>query len=82
MSHKPCSKDGVQFKMVHRSTKGGKVRNIDIIGSDEEIALIKDMIQNAGEGLVFNRIHSAFDEHYFIYGANIVESFYIKEDDG
>lgn len=45
--------------------KGGKVRNIDIIGSEMEINLIKDMMMRAGEGLVFNKIHSAFDEHYY-----------------
>ena len=51
--------------LFHIKGKGGKVRNIDVIGSDTEIKLIKNMMQRAGEGLVFNTIHGAFDEHYY-----------------
>lgn len=45
--------------------KGGKVRNVDIIGSDMEIAAIKKRMNMAEDGLVFQHVHSAFDEHYY-----------------
>ena len=44
--------------------KGGKIRNVDILGSDEEIKMIVDAMHSADECLVFSHVHSAFDEHY------------------
>lgn len=44
--------------------KGGKIRNVDLFGSEAELKLIKRKMQQAGEGLVFPRVHSALDEHF------------------
>lgn len=56
--------DNGKLYLFHIRGKGGKVRNVDVIGSKAEIKLIKDMMMRAGDGLVFNHIHSAFDEHH------------------
>ncbi|MCF0127428.1 MAG: hypothetical protein HUJ70_02610 [Pseudobutyrivibrio sp.] len=45
--------------------KGGKVRDAIVICSDDELKIIIKRMKAAGEGLVFNHVHSAFDEHYY-----------------
>lgn len=45
--------------------KGGKVRDITIIGSPKEIEYVVNTMRAAKEGLVFQSVHSAFDEHYY-----------------
>lgn len=51
--------------------KGGKIRDIDIIGSPKEVENIINVMMSAKNGKVFSHIHSAFDEHYYrsIYAA-------------
>lgn len=55
--------DGTLYLFQIRG-KGGKVRNVDIHGDASELAVIKKMMANAGEGLVFYKVHNAYDEHY------------------
>ncbi|MFR0929882.1 MAG: hypothetical protein ACLSIM_11530, partial [Monoglobus pectinilyticus] len=49
---------------VHRSTKGGRVRRINFVGSKDEIALCCD-IMSKGNGLtkVWGKVHSGADIH-------------------
>lgn len=51
---------------VHRSTKGGRVRRINFVGSKAEIALCCD-IMSKGSGLskVWGKVHSAADIHSY-----------------
>lgn len=49
---------------VHiRKGKGGKMRDAKVIGSPEDIEFIFRKLKAAGEGRVFAKIHSAFDQH-------------------
>lgn len=43
--------------------KGGRVREIPIIGTDAEIRRVVDMMSAAGDRLVFVRVHAAADVH-------------------
>ncbi len=54
--------NGVLFVHV-RKGKGGKMRDAKVIGSPEDIAFILRKMKAAGEGRVFSKIHSAFDQH-------------------
>ena len=56
--------DNGKLFLFHIKGKGGKIRNVDLIGSAEEITVIKKTMAQAGEGLVFPKVHSAYDEHY------------------
>lgn len=51
--------------------KGGKIRDVDIIGSPKEVENIIKAMKSAKDGKVFAHIHSAFDQHYYrsIYAA-------------
>lgn len=51
---------------VHRSTKGGRVRRINFVGSKDEIALCCD-IMSKGSGLtkVWGKVHSGADIHSY-----------------
>lgn len=51
---------------VHRSTKGGRVRRINFVGSKDEIALCCD-IMSKGNGLtkVWGKVHSGADIHSY-----------------
>ena len=51
---------------VHRSTKGGRVRRINFVGSKDEIALCCD-IMSKGNGLtkVWDKVHSGADIHSY-----------------
>ena len=53
------------FRLFQVKGKGGKVRNIDIIGDSLEINAIKKRMITAENGLVFSHVHSAFDEHHY-----------------
>ena len=65
-----------QLQLFNIKGKGGKVRTIDIIGSEAEIELIKKRMALSGAGLVFSHVHSAFDEHYYrsIYACRAYKS--------
>lgn len=56
--------DGGYF-IANVKGKGGKVRNIDLIGTDKEIKAVVKLMTSSKGGLVFPHIHSAFDEHYY-----------------
>lgn len=45
--------------------KGGRVRNVDVIGSKDEVKNLVKLMDLAKDGLVFNKIPSAFDCHYY-----------------
>lgn len=45
--------------------KGGRVRNVDVIGSKAEVDTVVKLMTMAKDGLVFNKISSAFDCHYY-----------------
>ena len=45
--------------------KGGKIRNVDVIGSKAEVEKVIKLMMAASDGKVFSHIHSAFDEHYY-----------------
>lgn len=44
-------------------TKGGKRRTVPIIGAPEEIALVCQLMQQAGDGKVFDHVPSGMDVH-------------------
>ncbi len=45
--------------------KGGKTRDVDIVGSPKEVDNIIKVMTSAKEGVVFSHVHSAFDQHYY-----------------
>ncbi len=47
-----------------RSGKGGKARDVILHGSEHEIQCVIRMMRRASTGVVFNHVHSAFDEHH------------------
>ena len=50
---------------VHSASKGGRHRLAPVVGAPDEIARVVQIMQSAGDGKVFPRIHSAFDEHSY-----------------
>lgn len=54
-------KDGLWY--VHIKGKGGKTREAEIVGDDATIKEVVDRIRNAGEGLVWPKVHSMLDIH-------------------
>jgi hypothetical protein len=51
----------IRGKAVH--AKGGKIRDVELIGSEKEIKVVVDRMLLAKDGLVWAKVHSAFDEH-------------------
>ena len=51
----------VRGKAVH--AKGGKVRDVELIGNEKEIKAVVDRMLLAKDGLVWTIVHSSFDEH-------------------
>lgn len=54
-------KDGRWY--VYIKGKGGKTREAEIVGDDATIKEVVDRIRNAGEGLVWPKVHSMLDIH-------------------
>lgn len=54
--------DGVLYVHV-RQGKGGKQRDARVIGTEEDINFVLQKMRSAGNGRVFKKIHSAFDQH-------------------
>ena len=54
-----------KFIIRVKSGKGGKARNVVLHGSENEIKLVVRTMRQANTGLVFNHVHSAFDEHHY-----------------
>lgn len=55
--------EGKYYVFVNEGTKGGRVRHSPIVGSAEEVALVVSMLQDAGDGKVFDYIPKGMDEH-------------------
>lgn len=53
------------FYIKNVKGKGGKIRDIDIIGTPTEVKKVKEIMMKAKDGKVFHHVHSAFDEHYY-----------------
>lgn len=51
--------------MVYRGTKGGRVRIVPLCGSDEELAIVKQLAAEAGNNKIFPHISSAMDIHHY-----------------
>lgn len=58
-------KDGKPFLNVTRGTKGGRPRVSPIVGNNEEIAKVIDMLKNAGKNKVFPRVPTHADIHSY-----------------
>lgn len=56
--------DGTAYVYVENG-KGGKKRLAQIIGTEEEIQAVIDMMKNAGKNRVFSRVHTKLDVHYY-----------------
>lgn len=56
--------DGRWYVHVNNG-KGGKQRDVLIIGTDKHIRAVCDRMQQAGSNLVFQHVHSKLDVHYF-----------------
>jgi integrase len=59
-----CKSDGT-FCIRKVKGKGGKIRDVDIIGSPKEIENIVKIMTSVKDGKVFSHIHSGFDQHYY-----------------
>lgn len=58
-----CTADGT-LVINNVVGKGGRVRNVELHGTSDELKLVYKVMRAAGTGKVFNHIHSAFDEHH------------------
>ncbi len=58
-------KDGKPFLNVTRGTKGGRPRVSPIMGSDEEIVKVIDMLKNAGKNKIFPKVPTHADIHSY-----------------
>lgn len=57
-------KDGSWYiRIIRGQGKGGRTRETPIIGTAAEIRRVVDMMQAAGDKLVFSRVHAAADIH-------------------
>lgn len=67
--------DGV-LRIYSIKGKGGRVRTVDVIGSKKEIETLKNKCKASKEGLLFPKVHKAFDEHYYrsIYACRAYKS--------
>ena len=66
-------KDGRAYLYVHDGTKGGKSRNIEILGN---IKFVTNMCKRADNGRVFPKVHSCADIHS--YRATYARNLYLK----
>lgn len=63
------------MKVYVKSGKGGKSRLVDVIGSEKEVTLIKNLISDK-EGKIFQKVSKALDIHSYraIYAARAYKS--------
>lgn len=56
--------------------KGGKQRDVLMIGSEKQIRAVCDRMQQAGSNLVFQHVHSKLDVHYYrsLYACDLYRS--------
>jgi hypothetical protein len=80
---KLISKDERPWIRVDRGAKGGRIREVPVIGSPEEVARVVEMMQAAGSNKVFTRVPGNADIHgyraqyatrlYRLYARDITE---------
>lgn len=56
-------KDGEPYLHVTKGTKGGRPREAPIVGTPEEVALVIELLRDAGSRRVFCLVPKAMDEH-------------------
>lgn len=71
-------KDGKPYLYVTKGTKGGKPRNIEILGNTK---LVVDMCRRSGVGRVFPKVHSDADIHGYraVYACEIYRKYARKD---
>lgn len=62
-NHLFCDKDGRYYIRVGRAAKGGRPRQTRLIASDKELKMIVKAMDTAGNGKVFEHVHSKLDVH-------------------
>ena len=62
-NHLFCDKDGRYYIRVGRAAKGGRPRQARLIASDKELKMIVKAMDTAGNGKVFEHVHSKLDVH-------------------
>lgn len=67
--------DGRWYVHVNNG-KGGKERDALVIGSEKQVRAVCDRMEQAGQNLVFQHVHSKLDVHYYrsIYACDLYRS--------
>ena len=65
--------DGTYSVLVDRGTKGGRVRVAPVVGPPDQVRRVVDLMQAAGSGKLFRRIHSHADVHHMraVYASRV-----------